>query len=288
MLTSKLWRGLALASLTGGLALVAAGPALAQPAAGPTITIAAKSEFHKVTGDVWVYFRVKGSSVKISQATLAGQISGATAGEVARLYARQFPYKKAPTPVAGQSLTLNPTGSTPVSYSFTAVPELATRYIVEVFASSAATSPLAVSPAATVYVVTTQFVYGGTSCNTPGNRPVCHQTWRIYTHLPASTYARESAKRWYVYFALRLAPVHEPPAPKWMYLDSAAKVSKAKGRSSTEFERVIKFSFRLGNDAWHYAWGFCAKDTEAKDGLNLPGRHGCGKKRVSSSVYYLG
>ena len=279
---SKLSRAATIATAVCGLAAAGAAPALARPAAVPTISIAAKSQFKPVTHDVFVLYK----NGKYGNAAITGQISGATAGQVADLYAQRFPFKKAAVPVPGQTRAL--TGTSPVSYHFTGTPTLATRYTVKVLPNSTATKPVASSAATTVYVATSQVSGGARNCNTPGNRPVCHQTWHVYTHLPASAYKLEHAKKWYVYFGLRLAPVNEPPLPKWMYLDTKAKVSKVRVISSTEFERTIRLSFRIGNDGYHFAWNFCSKDTEAKDGLNLPGHHGCGSKKARSNVRYLG
>jgi hypothetical protein len=278
----NLWRAATIGTVACGVAAAGAGPAIGQPTAAPTISITAKSPFKPVTHDVFVSYKAG----KYGNVALTGKISGATAGQVADLYAQQFPFTKAAVPVAGQTLAL--TGISPVSYRFTATPTLATRYTVKVLPSSTSTTPVASSAATTVYVLSTQPYFGGRSCNTRGNRPVCHQTWRVYTHLPASAYRIEHAKKWYVYFGLRLSPVNEPPLPKWMYLDTKAKVSKARFISSAEFERTISLSFRIGNDGYHFAWYSCSKDTESKDGLNLPGHHGCGIKKVRSNVNYLG
>ena len=37
-----------------------------------------------------------------------------------------------------------------------------------------------------------------------------------------------------------------------------------------------------------WKWTTCSKDTEAADGIGLPGHHGCGAERVLSSAPYLG
>ena len=52
---------------------------------------------------------------------------------------------------------------------------------------------------------------------------------------------------------------------------------------------TIKFTFRIGNRGYFYEFNACQPDTEAKDGLNLPGHHGCGTlKEISSKRPYLG
>ena len=44
----------------------------------------------------------------------------------------------------------------------------------------------------------------------------------------------------------------------------------------------------VGNDAYAWNWNTCSKDTEAEDGIGLPGNHGCGSKSVPASAVYLG
>jgi hypothetical protein len=67
-------------------------------------------------------------------------------------------------------------------------------------------------------------------------------------------------------------------------------VSKARRISAGKFENTISFTFAVGSDGWYWNWATCSKDTESKDGLGLPGYHGCGTlSRISGIVYaYLG
>jgi hypothetical protein len=120
--------------------------------------------------------------------------------------------------VAGQSLALD--GTTPESYSFTGTPGIATKYSVEILPSSSVSTPVeATSPVATVYVVTTQPVTGIKTCNRAGNRPVCHESFHIYTRVPASAYKAESKKKLYFYWALKVSKNSSEPttALKWLY-----------------------------------------------------------------------
>jgi hypothetical protein len=281
---SKIWHRIVPTLAVGGL--LAAGsigagaiPAAASPAAGLTATISAQSQFAPITGDVIVLY----DAGKYGNVTISGQVSGATADDevTATLYAQQFPFKKPATPIAEQTLLLGPGTATP--YGFTATPTLATKYFVEVFASGT-TAPVGQSAPQVVYVTDNESAYGIKKCT----RPVCHETIRLYTAIPASAYRHEAAKRWYVYFALNLSPTRAPAEPKFVYLDNSIKVSAVKRISSTKFERTISLSFTIGNDGYYWSWLQCTKDSEAKDGIGLPGSHGCGAKRVSSRVVYLG
>jgi hypothetical protein len=51
---------------------------------------------------------------------------------------------------------------------------------------------------------------------------------------------------------------------------------------------TVTLSWTVGNDAFNAEWNECTKDTEAEDGVGLPGSHGCGDQSVPSSQVYLG
>jgi hypothetical protein len=280
---SKLCRGVAVAATACGLAAAGLGSAIAQAATGPTVTISAKSHFPVITHDVLVAY---GSPGKFAQVAISGKISGATTGEVAALYAQPFPFKKAPARVAGQTKSLTVTSSSPISYSFSAKPSIATRYTVEVLPSITATSAAGRSPVQNVYVVSNQQVTG---FNVPScARPVCRLSLHVYTHLPASTYAAEKVKPYFVYFGFKLSRTGTPSGPKYISLDRSVTVSKVRRISAREFERTISLSFRIGNDGVAVGLNFCTKDTESKDGLNLPGKHSCGVSKIRNNGMYLG
>jgi hypothetical protein len=255
---------------------------MAQPAQTPTISINISSGT-KVAG----YVVVQWANKSVSTVTVKGSISATTSGEVLELFAQPFG-KKTAQPVPGQSVTFSTSSTTPVPYSFSAKPSIATRYSVEVFASSTATSPLATSATDTVYMVTNQALFGWRSCNTRGNRPICHQTLKLYTALPASALGMESRKHLYFYFAVNLNPRHIPGVPRFLTLDTSARIHRVRRVSPTVYEQTITFSFRVNNDAYNPVLAWCTKDTESRDGVNLPGHHGCGARRIRSNVTYLG
>ena len=273
-------RATVVATLTGSVAIAAqlAGVVPAQ-AATPTITVAATSSIPPVTGDVFVVFQ----GGKYGSARIHGTITGATAGEVATLYAQRFPYTTAAKPVS--SITLGATG-TATPYSFTVTPTLATRYRVELFAGKSAATPSATSSMQSVYVVTGGYVTGGKSCG----RPVCHETLHIYTIVPSSALGVEMSHPWYPYFGINLTTgASIPPPPRWLYLNAGhGSASGARRISAGEFENTLTFSFTIGNDAYNWAWTACVKDTVSRDGLGLPGSHGCGAPRVLRTASYLG
>lgn len=266
-----------LVAIAGGAAIVAQFAAIAPAhAAGPTITIAATSKIAPVTNDVVVVFY----GGAYSHATIHGTISGAAAGEVATLFAQQFPFSKPPAKAG--SITLTAASAT---YSFTVTPNLYTKYAVRVFASSTATAPLGTSAVQNLYVA----AGGSSNKDQTCGRPVCHETFRVYWNVPNAALSTEMGKHVYPYFGLFLDPNKEPPPPNWLYLNGGhASVAKARRINAFTFETTITYSFTIGNDGYFWLWTACVKDTVYKDGLGLPGSHGCGLSRIPRTTRYLG
>ena len=175
-------------------------------------------------------------------------------------------------------------------YSFTVAPDLATRYAVRLFASGTAKAPLATSKAQNLYVLAYRYYTGGKSC--ANDRPVCHETFRIYTIVPAAAFGTEIGKHVYPYVGVNLSSTGIPPPPKWLYLNAYHSVVTAGHRTSSadEFENTFTFRFTIGNDGAYWNMDTCARDSESKDGLGLPGSHGCGyyHRVPGSSRLYLG
>ena len=273
-----------------GLAAAVAAVVLAGAVAVPLILsgggpvprfspVAVKSAFAPVTGDVYVLYQ--GGSQ--ASATLSGTVKNVTSGEVAQVAAQQFPFRRPPVLVGG-SVILHPAGGR-ARYAFRVTPILATRYLVEVFANSAAARPVATSPARTVYIVLRATYGNDQACR----RPVCHESFQVRVFAPAATLRSEIARRWYAYFALKLAPVKEPGQPSVQLLGAGdAHVSTPRRVSATEFELTITYSFTIGNDAYSWNWSACRKDLEKTDGIGLPGQHGCGDRSVPATTPYLG
>jgi hypothetical protein len=161
-------------------------------------------------------------------------------------------------------------------------PSIATRYKVKLFASSTATTPLAISPVQCVYLIARFRANNPPACS----RPVCHLLFRVRVFVPGPVLRFEMRNRLDPYFGLRLA---EPPVPKWVHLNGGqASVSAPRKISATEFERTLRFWFTIGNNSYHWAVRWCLKDFLSKVGLGLPGHHGCGAQRVQWNTYYLG
>jgi hypothetical protein len=283
MLKSRFWRGAALVAAVCGLVGAGAGTAVAaSPAAGTaTVTIAAKSAFKPVTGDTFVLFLGSGTS---PAATLSGTVTGATADDslTVTLLARKFP---ATDYSAASKLAKTASSTGTASYSFTVRPGLATSYEVQVTDVTDADTVIGTSPAKTVYVVSPASLSGKTGCS----RPTCHITLKVSVKVPISAYGAETAKHWYLYSRLFLSKHGEPKPPKLLELNHSATASKPAKLHTYEFTVTIRFTFRIGaHDGYRWAINFCTKDSEAKDGVGLPGGHGCGNKWISADPAYLG
>jgi hypothetical protein len=273
---SRFLRGSAVLAVAAGLVMSGATSAFSATPPPITISIAAKSQFKPITGEVLVVFRDGVNST----AQLSGKITGATAGQVVRLLAQPFPFKKPAVRV--QSLTVATTGTDP--YTFTVKPQIATRYTVELFSDDTATTQLAASSTKPVYLTPGGSVNNPKTCK----RPVCTEVFHLRIVLPPSALPRQSRLHWFVYLGLRLSATKVPPPVKTMTLDTKAKVSKSKRVSADTYRVTIKFSFRIANDGFRWVWTACTKDIESTDGIGLPGHHSCGNKRIKNNGAYLG
>ncbi len=111
-----------------------------------------------------------------------------------------------------------------------------------------------------------------------------------YLHDPAQLGPpRGDEQAFYLYFSVNLTTAGTPSPPRWLYPNAGhASVSGAQPISAGEFENTLTFSFTIGNNGYYWAWTACVKDTVSRDGLGLPGSHGCGARRVLRTVSYLG
>jgi hypothetical protein len=280
----KSWRWIAPIAVAGGLIASGTVPAAeASPAAAASITINATSPHYggnvngEVDGHALVIYK---AAKKANAATISGNVTPSATGasDTAQLMAEPFgttKYKAVGSPVA-----LIPGSNGVAPYSFTVKPSLATHYKVKV-----AGTDTAVSNAVTVYVTAGALVpskYVHVKCNTSLTR--CVISVREYTILPASAYRTESGKHVYLYMA-----IGDPTLPKNSTLSKSATASKAKRVNSGEFWRTLTWTIRGHFNANTVPDpNACTKDTESKDGMGLPGHHGCGNKRVLTRAIYLG
>lgn len=279
MRMSRIWRWIAPAAVAGGLvAASGAVPAEAASTATYGVTISATSPHYpgatkgKVDGYALVAYKT--TYHNFDAAVVSGDVTGAASGDVVSLLDEPFGAKTFKPTGAQQTLT----GTSPESYSFTVKPTVATRYEVEVTTGSTLD---ATSVTQTVYVTEgTGAAHARKTCRATR----CVYSYDVYVTLPASAYKTESAKPFYLYQAV----TYTRALPKYYYRTKTARASKAKRVHAGEYEIALTFyiPLRHGEASWYT--NFCTKDTESRDGLGLPGRHGCGDKRVPLTVIYLG
>lgn len=269
----------AAAALVMAAAGLTAGLLAGSAAQAPTVPISLKSAQPAVTGDVYVVYL----GGKQANAEVYGQISTAANGEVAKLYAQPFPYRDAPAQAG--SVVLHPAGST-ARYEFPVTPARATRYRVELFHSGTSLTPFATSGIATVYVALGTRVGRAKDCGSG----TCYESLQTTFTSPPSALQAELSKPLYTYFAVRLAPKTAPPTPTRLVLRAGhSQVVGVQRISADQFIETVTFSFQFGNGAYSWAWGMCLKDSEAVDGIGLPGHHGCGDQGVPyPTPKYLG
>jgi hypothetical protein len=282
---SRLARWIAPAALAGGLVagLVAIPAAQASSATVP-ITISATSpnypglrakDHGKVDGYALVIYKIAPADT----ATVSGTVTTTATNDTATLMAEPFG-KKAYTAV-GTPVSLTPvSGSAP--YSFSVTPSLATHYKVVVTGTDSATSSVV-----TVYV-SAAAVPATSSVKVSCTRARCVETVKVYTTLPASAFKRESGKHVYLYLAIGHLRGTKPILPKDYTLSTASRASKAKRKNSGEFVETLKWIIPHPNAKTVWEPNACSKDTESKDGLGLPGSHGCGNKHIARNAIYIG
>jgi hypothetical protein len=273
---SRIWRIIAPVAIAGGLIAAGVMPAQAASPAVQSVTISATSPNYPGA----VHGKVDGFAVAIyktsfrhwNTALISGTVSGAVANDTATLLAKPFGAKTF-TPT-GTPITLTG-GSQPISIKV--VPSLATVYEVQVM-----TGPTvdATSNPQTVYV--TQGVnsnHARKSCS----RTTCTFSYHFFELMPSSAYNTEVKKHVYLY-----ERVGYPRLPKFFTLSTTAKASRARRINAGEFERLLTFYIKLRNGGAAWFTLACTKDTESRDGIGLPGSHGCGAKRVNAKAPYIG
>lgn len=277
MRTARMRRALVPVALAGLVlvpgSVLAAGalPALASPAAY-SISISAADKLGPYYGYTLVFYK---ATQGFETATISGQVTGAAPGDVAELLAEPFGATQYSS--TGMQVTLAPTGTTPVAYSFDAKPSLATSYEVEVLTG---TQVDVTSQTRTVYVGVGGFSRDERTHCSAGK---CTTSWKAYSLVPASAFQTEFAKRhFYFYFALAK---HEPT---YLYRDNRhASATNPRKINGGEFVSTLFFHYatRLLHPQPEVWSEFCLKDTESVDGMGLPRPTGCGARRVFTYVY---
>jgi len=254
------------------------GTAAGGPAA-PGILTSVSSSYAPDGG--YVYVAYQGGTD--ASATVSGQVTNAAGGEVARLYAQQFPFTS--PPALASSAALDPSGSS-AGYTFTVTPALATRYTVEVFRDSAAAAPLATSATSTVYVVMSQ--PGNNTWKCSGTQ--CQSDETVDVLVPPSALSAQMSEKIYTFFAINYG-TGTVPEPETLQLGAGdPSVSAPEQISADEYQFSLVFSFSSDNEKWSDHYRHCTISLEAQDGIGLPGGgdYGCGSQTIPGTLPYIG
>jgi hypothetical protein len=264
----------------GGLVAAGAMPAAsASPTVTPTysIIIATHSPLPKVSGHTWVVYKTTG----FRRATISGLVLGAVTGDVATLWSK--PFGASAFAATTSTVMLTPSSDVPTqsTYSFSVTPSRATAYKVQVTTPSTTGPTLDVtSSRVTVYVTE-----GGRLSNkhTRCTSTSCKFSYKLTEFLPAAAYRTETHKHFYEYLA-----VGYPTLPRRFTLDTRATRSRIRKINSGEFAVTFTWHVTLHHGAANWTTVVCTKDSESKDGMGLPGRHGCGDTHISRRTRYVG
>lgn len=237
-----------------------------------------------VNGDTYTYYGTAPGVPADPTVDISGEIKGAATGEVARLYAQQFPYTSPPAPV--KSVALDPARGT-ASYSFNMTPAIATRYQVKLLQSATAATPLATSAIKTVYVVGLHIfsAHFDDSCT----QQVCSQTVAVTVYAAPSALATEMSKQIYLYQGSGIVPQSGiGGTPTSLALDPNATATKPQRIADNAYEITVSFTdenYSVNNIV--YSLAFCTKSNEAQDGMGLPGPSPCGSASIPASALYV-
>jgi hypothetical protein len=272
-------RNVGVAGLVLAAAVVGAGQVPASASTAPAITIRPVASVTTASKlPPFVIYR----SAKYSAVRYTGHVTNVTAGMVLRFYAKRFPYSGPWHKIGRKKFRHAGTGH----FRFRAAPVLATRYRVELFLNASSRFALAESRVSTVYVLAGyRFSYHKTC-----GHPVCRLVIHVHVLLPPVTLAAEISKQIVTYFGRTLARHGRRPQPvKWLYRNGGhSQVIGPRQAAAGQIDLTLDFSFRIGRDSSAWSADFCTRNTESRDGLNLPGHHGCGSHRIKNPVRYLG
>jgi hypothetical protein len=243
----------------------------------PNVQTSISSPYASIAGNVFVTYQ----DGPDASAQISGQVNNAVNGEVAVMYAQQFPFTSPPAPAG--SVALDPLGTT-ATYTFQVTPTLATRYTVEVFRNSTVTVPLASSATSTIYVVMNQ--PGSNTSDCAGSE--CRSMETVTVHVPASALSTQMSEFVYTYFAINNG---SNVTPDILQLGAGNPVVSTPHQiSNDEYRFTLTFSYSIDPESYEATWRHCTKSMEEEDGIGLPGSgsYGCGSQTIQGSATYFG
>jgi hypothetical protein len=149
-------------------------------------------------------------------------------------------------------------------------------------------TPLAVSAIRTVYIVGDYSFAASNPNSDPVNDGVCPDfqwpctaTYPITVYAPPSALQTEMSRQKYLYVQAGSVASRAP-----MQLVADATFSAPQRVGDDEYEVIV--SFTSSSSAYtDRTFGFCTKQTEAQDGIGLPGPSACGSEGIPSSASYI-
>jgi hypothetical protein len=245
-LSRQVIRMLALAAGVAATVIAVAGTSAA--AGGPSATLSANKHMDGLPAVVY------GSSITLSgQVSLSGSSSYAVQAEA--------------WPFTGGFTTIT-SGKTTGSYSFVVSPSHATRYRV-------VTANGPTSPVLTVYVVDRELSFSCNLCNNSNGAGAHTLTVKERFRRPPGPVAPGHA---YFYYALN--PSSDTPT-------TLSRVATASRHfTGSTYGLTVSYTVNFPNVP-HFAFAekFCVTHDEPRDGVGLPGRHGCGNAKIDRLRY---
>jgi hypothetical protein len=139
------------------------------------------------------------------------------------------------------------------------------------------------SAAQTVYVIPDITVTGSTACG----RPTCTGELIVTARYPESAFPTESVKHLRLYGGIRQSADGTPAEPDQLHLSGWPDHAVSNQDLGT-VRYNVGYQFDVGTEGYQWKINYCTPDSEATDGIGLPGRHGCGNQAVSAAAPYLG
>jgi hypothetical protein len=193
-------------------------------------------------------------------AVISGAIGSKLSGAQVQLQASTFPFN------AGYAAIAQSTTAAGGSYSFTARPTLATRYRVVLVSD-----PASQSRVLTIFVAPRALNVSRGGCRPA---PRCRRHFAADFVYPPAVVKQESAKPSYFYFGIHYGSRSEPKRLRLVKAGPQRYVGRGR------YQSAFTITFSTPTSRYRYEWIVCGKDTEAADGLGLPGHHHCGDRSI--------
>ena len=100
-------------------------------------------------------------------------------------------------------------------------------------------------------------------------------------YVPPSALQAEMSKQRHLYLGFNLGPAGTtPPYPSSLQPHADAVFSAPQRVADDAYRVTVSYSYTVGTDASSAYWDICTQDTEAQDGVGLPGPQRCGSGSI--------